>query len=801
MLISLKWIRDYVDLPADLAPCDLGERFTLTTAEVEEVIPVSVGAYGLIVARIESIAELPGAHNLRQVVLNVGNGKTVESVTAAPALHVGANVVYAPPGASVAAIPEIGTANVAGKTSIGMILPGDSLGVPMAVQEAILLNDAMQPGEDLPPDIFDDWLIEVDNKSITHRPDLWGHYGIAREIAAVYRRPLKPYPVTPLEELTGRGMPEIPIVIADPDACPRYCGIVLTGVPTVPAPLWMQLRVGRVGMRPISGLVDLTNYVMADLGQPMHAFDAAKVDRIEVDWAKDGERFRTLDGVERNLTSSMLMIQRGGESIALAGVMGGLATEVSDATTALLLESANFNPAAIRKTATRLGLRTDASARFEKSLDPGHARLAIQRFIHLAGETYPDIELESRLSDGYPKPLSELTVTVNPRHVARTIGREVPSDEASRLLAPLGFELIDADSRWQVRVPSFRATGDVSIEDDVIEEIARMVGYNAIESALPRISMRRFEVNALHELEQRSLEYFTSMHAFNEIQGYLWYDAAWLRQLDIDPGRCVELRNPASDGLHQLRRTLMPNMLAAVVKNRFYFPEFSIVELGGVFEKGGGDTDEEFRHIGLVSAKRGKRDEDELYRRLKGAIEGWAWRRFTRPVAFSQVAPVPDRPWEHPQRTAGVSINGKDVGRISVIDRPLRRVMDEHLAAWCIVWAELRLSGLENLDSPAEPLGAIPEHPVVEMDFSFLVPVSTRYAEVVEKLAVFHHPLLKQLRFVDCYQGEQIQSGQRSLTIHTVCGEDTRTLVEEDTNAFRRDLERHLAGCGYEIRR
>ncbi len=824
MLISLKWIRDYVDLPADLDTHELGERLTTTTAEVEEVKRVSIGARKLIVARIESATDLPGTRNLHQVVLNVGEGKVLETVTGAPVIHIGSNVVYAPPGSHVSAYGDIGTTEVAGATSAGMILPGEALGISMAVQEAVFVGDTLRPGEELEPELFDDWLIEIDNKSLTNRPDLWGHYGIAREIAAIYRQPLKPYPVAKLGELSNATLPEIPISIADPDACPRYCGIVLAGVPTEPAPLWIQLRLGRVGMRPISALVDLTNYVMADLGQPMHAFDAARVQSIEVDWAGDGQRFQTLDGSERKLAGSMLMIQSRGGNIALAGVMGGLETEVAEDTKELLLESANFDPATIRRTATKLGLRTDASARFEKSLDPGHARLAIQRFIHLAREVFTDLSLKSRLSDAYPKPLPEISVAVDPGHVRRMIGRDVSLEEATGLLAPLGFDVTGDDTAWSVRVPSFRATNDISIEADVIEEITRCAGYDRIEPALPRVSMRHFEANALHDLERQTLEYFTTAHRFNEVQGYSWYDAAWLRQLEIEAGRCVELANPAAEGLHQLRRSLMPGLLGAVTRNRFYFPALSLIELGSVFEVGDGGNGREYRHIGLVSARRGKRAEDDVFETLKGAIEGWAWQRFSRPVAFlpgvaahllgdEDYAAGPTCqsvvPWTQPQRVARVLIDGWTVGHISVIGKNLRRAMDEHLVQWAIAWAELRLAGLvaapvaggERSLILTETLGTIPEYPLVEMDFSFVVPAATLYTEVVEKLARFRNPLLKCIRYVGSYQGDSIQRGRRSLTVRTVCGADTRTLEEKDLTAFRRGFEEHLTQCGYEIRR
>jgi len=393
-----------------------------------------------------------------------------------------------------------------------------------------------------------------------------------------------------------------------------------------------------------------------------------------------------------------------------------------------------------------------------------------------------------------------VTVRVSPRHLARTIGREVPTDEVSRILAPLGFEVTEAGTNLKIDVPSFRATGDVSIEDDVIEEIARYIGYNNIPPAMPRVSVRRFEPNALHELEQRTLDYFTTSQFFHEVQGYLWYDVSWLAQLGIDAGPCVELSNPAAEGLQQLRRSLMPGLLASVAKNRFYFPAFSLIELGSVFERGD-PQDWEFRHVAAASARRGKGAENELYNHLKGAIEGWAWRRFARSVEFTPAPADRDRPWEHPHRTAEVHIGEVVAGRISVIDISLRRVIDEHLTAWGIAWTELRLDGLEQLGHVTERIDGIPEYPLVEMDFSILVPKAARYEQVREKLVSFDHPLLRRIRYVGSYEGDAIGPGRRSLTFRTVVGDDTRTLVDEDTNAFRRAFEQHVQTRGFEIRR
>jgi len=802
MLISLAWIRDYVDLPADLDVRALAERFTRTTAEVDRVQRIEVRAQGLTCARVAKVSEIPGSGNKRLVTLDVGGGKTIETVSIAGGLAPGRQVAYAPLGASVAAFGKLAQTTVAGKTSSGMILPGESLGIDKAIQEAIFLSGEFAPGDALPDDLFDDWVIEIDNKSITNRPDLWGHYGIAREIAAILDRPLKPYPVSSAQELQPKDARSVSLQIADARACPRYSALTLEGVPTQPAPLWMQLRLGHVGQRPISGLVDLTNYIMMDLGQPMHAFDASKVDCIEVDWAADGERFRTLDGIERVLSKSDLMIKRRGESIALAGLMGGLETEVGEATRALLLESANFNPATVRRTAKRLALRTEASARFEKSLDPEYTVLAIQRFVHLAKAMYPNLKLTSALSDAYPAPRQPLVVDVDPAHVSRTIGRPIERESAATLLGPLGFEVSERAGRWQVAVPSFRATGDVSIEADVIEEIARRVGYDTIEPAMPRVTVRPFAMNRLHELEQRTIEYFTTAQGFNETHGYLWYDSRWLDQIGYDPGPCIELVNAASEGQHRLRQRLMPGLLAAVSLNRFHFSRLAMIELGSVFaisEKPGGQ-DHEFRHAALVLAERSKGAEHELDLALRSAITGWAWERFGRDAAFEEVEADPRRPWEQARRTADVVVGGVKAGRTSFIGLPLRRAMDEHLVPWSIVWAELWLSHLQDLGHSTEQLGRIPEFPVVEIDFSILVPRAARYHDVVGHLHLFRQASLRQIRFITAYEGKSIDSDRRSLTFRAVVGDQTRTLTDDDINEFRRAFESHIQTAGYEIR-
>lgn len=798
MLISLNWIRDFVELPAGLSPQALGERFTLTTAEVEGVEEIRVDAKGLIAARIVELSAVEG--RARGVRLDVGGGKTVETVSAAPDLNEGDVVVFAPVGASVAALGQINASEVGGRKSEGMILPGEALGIEMAVQEAVFLPRDTEPGAPLDASLFDDWVIEVDNKSITHRPDLWGHYGIAREIAAIVGAPLKPYPVVSIDDLKPEGAGTIPIDIADAERCPRYSGLVLEGVDWRPGPLWMQLRLGHIGMRPIDALVDLTNYIMAELGQPMHAFDGDKVERIEVGPAAPGSKFITLDGMERSLPDDALMILTGGKPIAVAGVMGGLESEVAKSTKRLLLESANFEPATIRRCATALGLRTEASARFEKSLDPVNTVLAIQRFVALAKDMFPEMKLVSQLSDCYPKPAVAVTVEVDPAFVARFMGHPVTADQIGEILQAIDFTVERANGKLRIGVPSFRATKDIGIEADIIEEVARFVGFGTIESRLPEVTVRCFEPNEQHAVEHDALDLFCRGLGYTELLGYLWYDAAWLRRIEYEPGECVTLKNPSAEGLERLRKNLMPGLLAAADRNRHHLDEFKLLEVGGVLPVLGADQREE-RHAGLILGRKGKNEDDALLSALKGDLDSWSWQAFNESVRYAAAEADAGLPWEHDQKTARASIGGLDIGRVSVLSLPFRRRIDEHLAAWSIAWAELNLSALFGRRSTVRKMAIVSAFPEVDLDFSFVVPAATFYEDIERSLSAYRHSQLRRLTYVGSYVGKSVGEGLRSLTVRARIGDTGRTLVDEDISEFQAGFEAFLGECGYELRK
>lgn len=799
MLVSLNWIRDFVDLPADLDSRELAERFTVTTAEVEGVEEIRIDCAGLVAGCIRNVAPVPDQPKLSTVQIDAGGGP-VEIVSGAPDLAAGQVVVFAPVGARVPGAGEIKATEVAGRKSAGMIVPAEAIGFGQAAGHAVFLPEDTAAGEPIHAEPhLNDWVIEIDNKSITHRPDLWGHYGIARELAAIYRKPLKPYDVEPLDPIDDPSLPEIPIVIDDADACPRYTGLKFKGVRAKPSPLWMQARLAHVGMRPIDLTVDLTNYVMAELGQPMHAFDGDHVDRIEVGLTKAGETFTTLDGVERKLPDGAVMILSNRKPVALAGIMGGLETEITDKTTEVLLESANFDASTIRRAATAMGHRTDASARFEKSLDPANTVLGIQRFLRLARPQWPDLQMTSRLSDCFPKQPTPTRVTMNLAFLDRTMGQHVPPEEATRILKAIGFDVKPGDGVLDVGVPGFRATKDIGIEADLIEEVARFVGYGNIAPTLPSVAVRDFEPYVDRLAERRTLELFCGTLGFIEFHGYIWFDDAWLRTIGFDPGPCITLRNPAASGQARLQTTLVPNLLSRVERNRHRYASFDVIEISTVFEPAE-SGDRQHRCVGLMLATQNAKAEDDLIARGKAAIDLWANRVVGRSARFAEDTSGARRPWEHSQKRSRIMIGDVDAGVITAVPIECRRRMDDHLARWSICVAELRLDDVLGVSPRASRLPEPSAYPEVDLDFSVLAAKTRRYAELAEAIGGFEHALLKRLWFVDSYEGKSLPEGTRSYTFRARIGRADATLTEDETRAFQSAFTSHLQSAGLELR-
>ncbi len=807
MIVSLNWLKDFVDIPSDVDPRELALKFTTTTAEVDGIEQMRPNASGLVAGRIASIESVPGEEKLQRVEILAG--KAYRSLSSAPDLAVGDVVIYAPPGAMIAG-HRVGSTDPQGRPAEGMIVAGQGIGLVQMGANAIFLPPGTEPGRPIDLSLFEDWVIEIDNKSITHRPDCWGQCGIARELAAILKLPLKPYEVTPTAVLRN-DLPVIPIEIDDPTLCPRYSALLMKGLKAQPAPLWMQVRLALCGQRPIALLVDLTNYVMLELGQPMHAFDGGKVPNVQVALASPGERFTTLDGVTRALPLNTLMIQSNRKSVAIAGIMGGAATEVGDKTDAVLLESANFDAATIRRAATAMGHRTEAAARFEKSLDPANTVLGIARFHRLAARELPQLTLASTLSDCFPNPRPPASIDLDCGFASRFIGKEVSPREITEILTRLEFQCeavntpagsalaAGRSTKLRVTPPSYRATKDIEIEADLIEEVARFVGYNAIEPSLPRITSRHFPESPELVLEERSLDFLCVGGGFIEVHSYIWYDDEWTATLGFDPGPCLTVRNPASENCRRLRQTLVPGLILFAERNRRHYERFALAEIGSVFLPGVQEvTSAQHRCLGLLAAQQGRQADEAVWQRLQAALGGWAQQVLGRSIDLRAAAAC--RPWEDAGRVAEIAVADRTIGRVSVIPLTLKQRIDERLRSWSMAVAEINLTAVADLVGHHEKLPVVPRHPRVELDFSVLITADRAFAGVRDELRAFEHALLCRLSYLDSFEGGSIAAGKRSLTFRATIGREDRTLSDADIQEFRSAFCAFLAARQMELR-
>ncbi len=568
MLVSWRWLSQFVDTQG-VDPLQFAQEFTTTVAEIDDVVQWGFGLRDVLVGDVIAVAPHPNADKLRLGTVDLGN-RTVQVVCGAPDLRVGLRVPFVPPGVTLPSGITVRDGEVRGVPSPGMLASEKDLGLSDENAGLLSLDGCTAPaGTPLHEAIeLEDVLYDVDNKAITHRPDLWGLYGVAREVAAMLKKPLLPFDLK-LDFSTGA---PAAIRVEVPDACPRYVCAKLTDVSVMPAPVNARLLLRRLGTRPISNLVDATNLVMLETGNPLHAFDARFLRgcQIVVRNALAHETITTLDGQVRQLQKHDCVIADAEGPVALAGIMGGADSEIRPDTTEVVLEAANFDAPTIRRTAMRLGMRSESSARFEKALDPVLAEVAARRFLKLTLAWNPQARIASQLADVGPftkdaKPLSVIHTTG--AYLRERLG--VAADELSdawldACLTRLEFGIARNGDALAVTIPSFRATKDVKIAEDLVEELGRHFGYDNILSEAPKVAARPPYTPPLKLLERQVRN--TLVHAGLTEQVLYGFDNEDTRKrLGLDDGvglTRVGVRNPISSGHTHMRRNVLPNLLA-----------------------------------------------------------------------------------------------------------------------------------------------------------------------------------------------------------------------------------------------
>ncbi|MDR3255636.1 MAG: phenylalanine--tRNA ligase subunit beta [Synergistaceae bacterium] len=813
MKISLNWLKDYIDIPEDLDLSKLAYDLTMSTVEVEGATSMSEKFKNIVIGKIEQVLPHPNADKLRICRTDVGDGDVKDIVCGGINLRDDMRVAVAKPGALVrwhgeGEPVEIKNAKLRGVESYGMICASSEIGLfelfPFDENATIVdLSDfCSPPGTPLEKALeIDDVILDIDNKSLTNRPDLWGHYGMAREISALYGIPLKPLPSSELPASDG----DLRIEIDDSVRCARYMGLRIENVNTKPASFKIQSRIWRVGMRPINALVDITNYVMLAVGQPTHAFDSGNIEGgITVRRARDGEKLLLLNDRELALTNEDLVIADDEEAVALAGVMGGRKDSILEGTTDVILEIANFSPLGVRKTATRFDVRTEASIRYEKGVDPQRVDQAAAIGVSLLKSEFPEARITGKV-DNYPRPLEKTRVTASLDWLARRMGKRLPDETIKMMLERLGFGVEIKGDELRVLVPSWRSTGDISLPDDIMEEIARLHGYENFDPT-PITSAFEHSINQRgHELERRLREYLSFRCGMREIFTYPWMKDEFIAAIAAPTGDMLKIAAPPAPDERYIRSTLLPNLARAVSENIRFYDEFSIYELAQVFSNReyGSPYDERERLplqrrclAGAVVGDGAKTQ--ELFRRAKGILENMSRWAHMEDLSLEQTSESEKPAWADDVVWLDVKREEKTVGHLALLSR--KSALAAGIKQASVMLFELDVDSLEPFTSRTNHFRRLPEYPQVEYDISMIFDEKARWSDVESVVLGKKGPgdLIRSVSFIDEYRGRQIPQGKKSLTLRLVIGSDEKTLtsdeIEKSAGLITKRLAKQLGG-------
>lgn len=811
MNISYNWLKEYLDF--DLQPEEVSAALTsigLETGGVEEVQTIKGGLEGLVIGEVLTCVEHPNSDHLHITTVNVGGEEPLQIVCGAPNVAAGQKVVVAVNGTKLYDGDEVFTikrSKIRGVESNGMICAEDEIGIGTDHAGIIVLPaDAVvgTPAKEY-YNVKSDYVLEVD---ITpNRVDGTSHFGVARDLAAYLKQNGKP---TELKRPSVDAFkiddetPAIEVIVENTEACPRYSGVTIKGVTVKESPEWLKNRLNIIGLRPINNVVDVTNYVLHEMGQPLHSFDAGKVtgDKVIVKTMPEGTKFVTLDGVERTLTDRDLMICNTEEAMCIGGVFGGLDSGVTEQTTDVFLESACFHPTWIRKTARRFGLNTDASFRFERGLDANNTIYVLKRAALLIQEVAGG-KITGSIQDIYPNPVQPYTVELTYNKINTLIGKDIPVETVKSILASLEMEIVSETTEGlTIHVPVYRI--DVQRDVDVIEDILRIYGYNNIEfsdSVKSNLSYKT-ATDRGYDLQNLISEQLCGS-GFNEIMNNSLTRSAYYDELTTYPAsHCVMLMNPLSADLNGMRQTLLFGGLESIEHNakrkngNIRFFEFGNCYDYNVEKKREDATLVEFSEdyrLGLwvcgdrVENSWAHADEKATVYELKAYVENILIRLGVnlKKVVFGNLS--------NDIYSTGVSItttSGRELGTFGIVNRKICKAMDIDFEVYYaeLSWTLLMKETKKNKVTFSE----ISKFPAVKRDLALLLDKSVQFAEIEKIAEESERKLLKEVSLFDVYEGKNLPAGKKSYAVSFYLQDETKTLNDKQIDAIMQKIRKNL---------
>lgn len=813
MRLSYHWLQEYVTLPASVTPEKLAHDLTMATVEVEEVVDQARDFQNMVVGKIVALKEHPHADRLQLAVVDVGEKGQKQIVCGGTNLFEGMLVAVALPGARVrwhgeGDMAELTATTIRGEESYGMICASAEIGLgdifPCGEREIMNISfTKTEPGVSLAAALkMTDVVLVIDNKSLTNRPDLWSHYGMARELSAIYKVPLKELELIKLDKGKSKRLK----ISVKSKACRRYMGVVVDKVKISPSPDWMQQRLIAAGMRPINNIVDLTNYVMLETGEPMHAFDYKNISgaHIVVRQANDNETLTTLEGEERKLSADTLVIADAKRPIALAGIKGGADAGISESTATIVIESANFDPVNIRKTSLKYNVRTDASQRHEKALDIERPEIGLARFLALLNNIVPDANVDSVIDEG-EKQTKKVEIDINREFIVSRLGRDIPVKEISETLERLGFSVKVKDDNFRIAVPPWRATGDVSIPEDIVEEVARIYGYDNLGFQPLRVALEKAVYQPRQLAERRVKEYLSMAAGMNEVFCYPWVADRFHALLGSGP---IALAHPPAEDRKFLATTLIPNIIEAVEKNIRNIDDFRLFELAKVFiparrTDGKGSEylpDQPTRLAGAVIGP----DQQDTFLAVKGIVQGLLSHIGVASVSFIRGKELfaqqraGDAGGECPPAWLDLC-HGLALHSSARVLGYMGFVSEEHLAEKCdfvnksVCFFELFFDRILKTEAAVKKYEPVPPFPPVIRDLSIVVDRSVAW-EDIRNLVFGADNLVASVSFLSPYD----LGSKKSIALRVEYRSPQRTLtgdeVEKIEQKILRKIKKELGG-------